>query len=384
MKQYISLIVVVVSVICLLIASVASIQRAKQFPDLPTQEPGESTTEQPSLPPEDGPFVAYTGEAHPGTGIAYRGSGANADRVIVIDAGHQQYAMNDTEPDGPGSDVYKIKVTAGTQGTVTGLAEYELNLRVALALRDVLVEQGYCVVMVRETHEVKISNVERAQLANEMGADVFIRIHANGDADAATKGAMTVCQTPQNPYHASLYEQCRLLSDTLLREFCKGTGISQRSVWETDTMTGTNWAEVPTTIVEMGFMTNQEDEATMAKDGFATDAAQALAKGVGEYFAQLTTKEPETQAPVGEYEIDFEMEASLGQSFTEVNMTMQATGQVWVRSEPSSAQGMATVVSGLKSGDRVICIGLGQDWNRVLVGGKVCYVSAAYLQEVVE
>ena len=63
-------------------------------------------------------------------------------------------------------------------------------------------------------------------------------------------------------------------------------------------------------------------------------------------------------------------------------MTMQATGNVWVRSEPSSEKGMATAVNVLKPGDRVICVGLGDGWNRVLMDGKVYYVSSAYLVEV--
>ena len=53
--------------------------------------------------------------------------------MIVIDAGHQAHAMSETEPVGPGANETKAKVTGGTQGSLTGLAEHELNLRVALA-----------------------------------------------------------------------------------------------------------------------------------------------------------------------------------------------------------------------------------------------------------
>ena len=62
-------------------------------------------------------YVTYTGEAHAGTGIAYRG-GEKAQYVIVIDAGHQQNGMSETEPNGPGSNEMKAKVTGGTQGSV--------------------------------------------------------------------------------------------------------------------------------------------------------------------------------------------------------------------------------------------------------------------------
>lgn len=391
MKPKITVVLVALLLVCLLACSLMSISRAKHLPSAPEQgeeqtTPGQSEEQTTPEQEDDVIYTEYDGLTHAGTGIAYRGTGERAGTVIVIDAGHQRNAMSATEPIGPGATEQKAMVTGGTQGSFTGLAEYELNLRVALALRDALVQKGYTVVMVRETHDVEISNAQRAQLANEFGADVFVRIHANGDSDPATKGAMTVCQTPQNPYNAEIYQDCRALSEAVLAAFCQSTGMAQRNVWETDTMTGTNWAGVPTTIVEMGFMTNAEDDAAMAHEGFAALAADGLVAGIEAYLAAKQESEQTTPdtLPPADYEIDYEMEAAFGQTFTEVEMTMRATGNLWVRSEPSSEKGMETVVSGLKAGDTVVCIGIGNGWNRVLVGGKVCYASAAYLEKITE
>ena len=304
MKQKLIIIIALICIACLLTATIVSANRAKTLPrpdketdseaDAPEEQESSSEvtsgteTEAETESSEIGgiPFVTYTGESYAGTGIAYRGTGEKAQYVIVIDAGHQKHAMSETEPIGPGAEEQKAKVTGGTQGSFTGLAEHELNLRVALALRDVLVARGYTVVMVRETSEVEISNAERAQLANTVGADVNIRIHANGDDDASLKGAMAVCQTPANPYNADIYTECRALSDAVLASYCEYTGIAVRNVWETDTMTGTNWAQVPTTIIEMGFMTNAEDDAAMAAEDFAPKAAEGIAAGIISYLAQ--------------------------------------------------------------------------------------------------
>jgi N-acetylmuramoyl-L-alanine amidase len=437
MKKKIFVIIAVLCVVCLLIATLVSIQRASTSQNSPkppaqteseletevateattevtteattesateaeTEIKNEETTEQERNDIGGIAFVPYTGNAYPGTAIAYRGSGENAQYVIVIDAGHQARGMSDTEPIGPGADEQKAKVTAGTQGSLTGLAEHELNLRVALALRDVLVTEGYTVVMVRETAEVEISNAERAQLANRVGAHVNIRIHANGDANTAIKGAMTVCQTPSNPYNAGIYEECRALSDAVLESFCASTGIDAFKVWETDTMTGTNWASVPTTIIEMGFMTNAEDEAVLAANDFAAKAAEGLAKGIAAYLqanapieqpteTESSTQEPTTKPeqgtyPVSKYDINFQREAELGQTFTEVETTVEFTGTAWVRTEPSTQGGDATKMMNIKTyaGKRVTCIGLGENWHRVLIDGKVYYVSAAYLKVVEE
>ena len=101
---------------------------------------------------------------------------------MAIDPGHQAWDvdMSAKEPNAPGSAEMKAKASTGTSGKYTGIPEYELCLDVSLQLRDALREAGYDVIMTREDNETAISNSERAILANDAGADVAIRIHANG------------------------------------------------------------------------------------------------------------------------------------------------------------------------------------------------------------
>lgn len=208
-------------------------------------------------------------------------------KVIVIDAGHQTHAMSATEPNGPGSRTRKAKVTGGASGCATHLPEYKLNLQVAKKLKTELVKQGYKVIMVRTKNNVTMSNVDRAKIANKNKADAFIRIHANSSNSSRVKGALTIAPTNSNRYLTKANRKAsQKLSKKVLQSFCKATGAKNRGVMYTDTMTGINWCKVPVTIVEMGFMSNPQEDRRMASSSYQKKMVKGITNGLNAYFGR--------------------------------------------------------------------------------------------------
>ena len=111
--------------------------------------------------------------------------------IIGIDPGHQgpNVDMSDLEPLGSGSTEMKAKASTGTQGTFSGLHEYQLNLDVSLKLQQILEDRGYQTVLTRTDNDTAISNKERAEYVAGQGADVYVRIHANGAESSSAAGA---------------------------------------------------------------------------------------------------------------------------------------------------------------------------------------------------
>lgn len=203
-----------------------------------------------------------------------------AGKTVAIDPGHQSHGNSEQEPVGPGASEMKAKVTGGTTGCVTGLPEYKLNLQVSLKLGAALEELGCTVVYTRTENDVNISNSERAAIANEAHADAFVRIHADGSEDSSVNGAMTICQTSSNPYNGELHDASYKLSENILDAMVAETGCRREKVWETDTMSGINWCSVPVTIVEMGYMTNPDEDRKLSDEAYQDKIVAGIVKGI--------------------------------------------------------------------------------------------------------
>ncbi len=207
-----------------------------------------------------------------------------AKKIIVLDPGHQAVQDKDKEPLGPDSEIMKNKVSSGTRGVSTQIYEYELNLVVSNKLKDRLVEEGFEVLMTRTDHDVSISNKERAEMANNAGADIFIRIHANGSENPDKKGIMTIYPSEENPFVSHLSDESYRLSKDLHDEMIRETEGESAGINAMDNMVGINWSKVPVTIVELGYMSNAEEDQMLNTVEYQNQLIEGMVMGIKKYF----------------------------------------------------------------------------------------------------
>ncbi|MDO4544464.1 MAG: N-acetylmuramoyl-L-alanine amidase [Clostridia bacterium] len=207
--------------------------------------------------------------------------------VIGLDPGHQSQANTEQEPIAPDSTTMKSKVSGGTRGVESLVYEYEVNLQVALLLQQMLTDSGAVVIMTRTENEVNISNVERAELFNETNVDLAIRLHCNGSDDSSARGAFMLIPTRQR---TAYYEDCLEAARCIIDSYCEATGLimrgNQSGITERDDQTGFNWCSRPIVNIEMGHMTNAEEDLLLTDPDFQESMALGIYNGIVAYFTK--------------------------------------------------------------------------------------------------
>lgn len=217
------------------------------------------------------------------------------EQIVCIDPGHQQYGNNAQEPVAPNSKETKAKVASGTRGVKTKKPEYVLTLEASLLLKEKLERFGYKVVMTREAHDVDISNAERAQVCNNVQADLSVRIHADGDSSSKTQG-ISVLYPGWSEATGSFYSQSKEAASLVLKEAVAATEAVSRGTVARSDLSGFNWSTVSSILVEMGFMTNPQEDEKLSDSGYLNALTEGVATGINLALA-APADEPEAKEP---------------------------------------------------------------------------------------
>lgn len=202
--------------------------------------------------------------------------------IIGIDPGHQLAADYSLEALSPESGKTKIRMSSGSKGIKTGVEECRINLQISLKLRKFLEDSGAKVIMTRTTNDVSISNMERAILMNESNVDVWLRIHCDYSASRKAFGASLLL--PSRSTNSGIYKQSVELGFSVLEAFCLETGSHIRSISRRGDQTAFNWSKAPVIALEMGYISNPEQDMQLNTVSYQEACARGIFKGLIDYF----------------------------------------------------------------------------------------------------
>lgn len=205
--------------------------------------------------------------------------------VICVDPGHcvtPETGKGHRELVSPLSDETKPLYTTGTAGA--NLTEEKLNLSVGLQLRDALEALGAEVVMTREVSEITISGIERCEIAHEAGADVAVRIHADGSTDPSVHGVSVLIPAGDLLGTPSIVESSTRLGELMVDAVAARTGAKNLGTIPRTDMTGFNFSEIPTVLIEMGFMTNAQEDANLERAEYQAQIVDGMVQAILEWY----------------------------------------------------------------------------------------------------
>ena len=203
-------------------------------------------------------------------------------KVIVIDPGHANRANLELEANAPNSSVMKIKDGGGAAGIVTKTPEYLINMNVSLQLRDLLQNKGYTIVMTKTDNSVSLGNIQRAEIGNSQNAALVLRIHADSSENATVSGASMLVPLPVNEGTKLIIDESNRCGRIILNSLTNEVGMKNRGLDPHSDMTGFNWSKVPVILIEMGFLSNPDEDRKLSDATYQAKLAKALADGIAE------------------------------------------------------------------------------------------------------
>ena len=235
--------------------------------------PGTNSSETPGSELENTPTAAPT-----------KAPAATGGHKIAIDPGQQQSQMTEEEPVGPGSSSTAVKMSYGATSVTTGKREHEWSLQFSKRLEAELISRGYEVVLTRQEADVTISNAERAQFANTSGAELYLSIQADAASNKDARGIYTQIPSKNNTFVGNLYDDCKRLAKEIQNNLIAETGAKDRGVQENDKVTAINYSKVPVAVLQLGFMSNTEEDTNLWTESYQNKMIKAICDGIDKYF----------------------------------------------------------------------------------------------------
>lgn len=199
---------------------------------------------------------------------------SNPKATVLVDAGHgftNSYGVPDK---GTGDNT--------PYHTLTGKYESDLNLAIAMRLKEKLIKAGYAVIMIRESQVDEHLHInDRVRRINSLGADMMISIHGNAAAPAAS-GARVYWHSDNDAPEFSK-EYAETVAEAINE--VAGTTLVPATVYEGDYAVVRD-VHIPSVLVETCFLTNEEDASLVSDPLWIERMADALCSGIDRQCAK--------------------------------------------------------------------------------------------------
>ncbi len=159
--------------------------------------------------------------------------------------------------------------------------EKDINLDMAMKLRDILEEEGVEVVMTR-TGDESLSLADRSDTANEADADVLISIHQNSYDSSSVSGMEFIYNSEKKKGGDESQELAEILEETVLAD----GGIKVRGIVPNDELKVLRTSDMAAVLVEAGYLTNPSEQRNLLSDSYQEKLMGLLAEGVLEYLEE--------------------------------------------------------------------------------------------------
>lgn len=202
---------------------------------------------------------------------------------IVMAVDKNKKLGNKEEKNKNNNKMYVVVLDAGHGGIDFGasykdLNEKDLTLKIVKYTEEYLKDEGYTVVLTRNEDKL-IPLKEIGNIANEAKADAFVSIHINSLDDINYKGITTYYYDGKGYQKDERTELAKIIEDEIIKS----------DSWENKGVKRENFAvlrytKMPSTLVECGFITNEEDRGKLIKDEVLKRLAKNISNGVIKYL----------------------------------------------------------------------------------------------------
>ena len=270
---------------------------------------------------------------------------------------------------------YKVFIDPGHGGyddgsSGNGLLEDELNLQIGLKLQKKLEARGIEVKMSRTTDEY-ISLGERAEMANEYGADIFVSNHINSFEQASANGIETY-------YHKDKSSH-KPLSDDIQNNAIKQTGAVNRGVKNAN-FAVLRESTMPSSLFEAGFISNKAEASKLGSDAYQDKLATALADGIEKYLKDNIKLNGVEEKPDVKPEEKPEQKPEVKPEEKPEATIKTGTVNASALNVRSGASTSSSIIGSLNRGAKVEIVSTSNGWHKIKYKNGYGYVSADYIK----